>query len=195
MYLIAAYRDGVVFEEPRKREPVKNRLTIVSIYRLDTAQVCLGGKWLDAWELKTCLQGLTDLSELKEIRLISDNSAGPVNVADSMPDAWAHPLAERLSVVLPGIAVKGYIGMVRTRGTESVLQAIASQKPANVVKRMLAEDFAVVKTNYSYRSATYLNGVNIQYTAPLTERRTVHWGAVAVRSIPLVGAGHKLPPR
>ncbi|PHM46172.1 hypothetical protein Xmau_00569 [Xenorhabdus mauleonii] len=171
MRLIFIYPDAYAFEEPHRKEPSKNRLTIV----------CHGGRSRDgipkikindirynAADIAQRIRRWTVVSDLYSVRLAICRSADINPYEDSLViipalrryPPWTTSFGSQLSLFLPNIFVRAYMGrIVTTCGPNSVWYRSALDGWQYVQNR-LPREFRIFKnlSTPHYHCVVFLNG-------------------------------------
>jgi hypothetical protein len=173
MRLLVSYPDAYVFEEPHRKEPGKNRLTICAHgYR---NLVTIGGSVIRAHQIAALIPQWTAIAHLRTVRLIScdstNPSAGPVLERIHIPfgHAYSDSTGARLSNALPGVVIKSYVGGILMSCSTDLIEICTQIAGPVFVENALSANHWIYKDGITshFHCITFLNGIAIRQSYPI----------------------------
>ncbi|MBD2798379.1 hypothetical protein ID856_18035 [Xenorhabdus sp. 18] len=171
MRFIRTYSNSYVFEERYRKAPGKNRLTVTCHGASDwngIPQVRIGGQYFSPAQLSQHIRTWTKLADLYSIRLISCDSATPrLDEGDLVmtPDLlkqppWSTSFGSQLSLFLPGIFVRVYLGTVASNYAPDFIVSFCREEGREATEEALSEYFRIFKDDSGehYHCVIFLNG-------------------------------------
>ncbi|CDG97177.1 hypothetical protein XBP1_2480069 [Xenorhabdus bovienii str. puntauvense] len=170
MRLIKVYSDSYVFEEPHQKVQGKNRLTIAchGFGHIDgISQVVMDDQYRNAVQLALSIKTWTDVDKLHNIRLVSCETANPAPNEEYLritPDLrryppWITSFGSQLSLFLPDILVKAYMGTIDSDCSDSFTWNFYTKHGHDDTNTMLSKYFKLYKGGLDhYHSVVFLNG-------------------------------------
>lgn len=174
MKLIGLIGGGFVFEEPHRQAPLKKRLTITCHGGRNFVKI--NGQKMDPLRLALFIRYSTNLTSLRTVRLIACHSAeSSVNLAPGLcaplSEVTSESFGSKLSLYLPNITVKAYLGTVSSFGLDFRLTDSILSKKTNIsnteIEDFLTRNFKIIKDGtMPYHGVTFLNGIAIRQSFP-----------------------------
>ncbi|WP_340608683.1 hypothetical protein [Xenorhabdus bharatensis] len=177
MRLISVFQDSYVFEEPHRKVQGKNRLTIASHgwHKKMPGTVRINNQYRNPEQLAALINEWTSIPDLYNVRLISCKLANPTpegyrqwertKTNDPRQHLWSTSFASKLSILLPGVFVRAYFGIITSTCGSKSISALYDLAGGERVKDILIEKFKIFKdSSHHYHCLVFLNGEFVKQT-------------------------------